>query len=107
MTVFLCQPVLVITIQFIWLWVKLEQIEMSNKDFWETSNIDVIAFDRDLHETLDSLPVQYSEGNVDEKFISQCALWNCQNTNWHRFYQMLYTKAYVMVSFLTIKKSLK
>jgi len=31
--------------------------------FRDTSNVDVIAFDRDLHETLDSLPMQYSEWN--------------------------------------------
>jgi len=27
----------------------------------DTSNVDIITFDRDLHETLDSLPMQYSE----------------------------------------------
>jgi len=32
--------------------------------FRDTSNVDAIAFDRDLHETLDSLPMQYSEWNV-------------------------------------------
>jgi len=36
--------------------------------FRDTRNADIIAFDRDLHETLDSLPMQYSEWNVDEKF---------------------------------------
>ena len=36
--------------------------------FRDASNVDVIAFDRDLHETLDSLPMQYSEWNVNEKF---------------------------------------
>jgi len=35
----------------------------------DTKNVDVITFDRDLHETLDSLPMQkYSEWNVNEKF---------------------------------------
>ena len=28
--------------------------------FRDTSNVDITAFDRDLHETLDSLPMQYS-----------------------------------------------
>jgi len=36
--------------------------------FRDTRNVDIIAFDRDLHETLDLLPVQYSEWNVNEKF---------------------------------------
>jgi len=29
--------------------------------FRDTRNVDIIAFDRDLHETLDSLQMQYSE----------------------------------------------
>jgi len=36
--------------------------------FRDTSNVDGIAFDRDLHETLDSLPMQQSEWNANEKF---------------------------------------
>jgi len=36
--------------------------------FRDTSNVDITAFDRDLHETLDSLPMQYLEWNVNEKF---------------------------------------
>jgi len=36
--------------------------------FRDTSNDNIIAFDRDLHETLDSLPMKYSEWNVNEKF---------------------------------------
>jgi len=42
---------------------------MSNKDILrDTRNVNIIAFNRDLHETLDSLPMQYSEWNVNEKF---------------------------------------
>ena len=43
---------------------------MSNKEryFRDTSNINIIAFDHDLHKTSDSLPMQYSEWNVNEKF---------------------------------------
>jgi len=36
--------------------------------FRDTSNVDIIAFDCDLHETLNSLPKQQSEWNVNEKF---------------------------------------
>ena len=42
---------------------------MSNKDILrDTRNVNIIAFNRDLHETLDSLPMQYSEWNVNVKF---------------------------------------
>jgi len=33
----------------------------------DTSNFNITAFDRDLHDSLDSLPMQYSEWNVNEK----------------------------------------
>jgi len=42
--------------------------DVKQRFFRATGNVDVIAFDRDLHETLDSLPMQYSEWNVNEKF---------------------------------------
>jgi len=42
--------------------------DVKQRFFRDTSNVDVIAFDRDLHETLDSLPMQYSEWNVNENF---------------------------------------
>jgi len=37
--------------------------------FRDTSNDNIIAFDRYLHETLDSLPMQYSEWNVNKNLI--------------------------------------
>ena len=37
--------------------------------FRDTRDVDIIAFDRDLHEILDSLLMQYSEWNVNEKFL--------------------------------------
>jgi len=42
--------------------------DVKQRFFRDASNVDVIAFDRDLQETLDSLPMQYSEWNVNEKF---------------------------------------
>ena len=42
--------------------------DVKQKIFRDTSNVDIIAFDRNLYETLDSLPMQYSEWNVNEKF---------------------------------------
>jgi len=42
--------------------------DVKQRYFRDTSNVNIIAFDRDLHETLDSLPMQYSEWNVNEKF---------------------------------------
>jgi len=42
--------------------------DVKQRFFRDTSNVDVIAFDRDLHETLDLLPMQYSEWNVNENF---------------------------------------
>jgi len=44
------------------------KIDVKQRYFRDTSNVNIIAFDRDLHETLDSLPMQYSEWNVNEKF---------------------------------------
>ena len=34
----------------------------------DTKHVNIIAFNRDLHEILDLLPMQYSEWNVNEKF---------------------------------------
>ena len=42
--------------------------DVKQRYFRDTSNVNIIAFDRDLHETSDSLPMQYSEWNVNEKF---------------------------------------
>jgi len=42
--------------------------DVKQRYFRDTSNVNIIALDRDLHETLDSLPMQYSEWNVNEKF---------------------------------------
>jgi len=42
--------------------------DVKQRYFRDTSNVNIIDFDRDLHETLDSLPMQYSEWNVNEKF---------------------------------------
>ena len=42
--------------------------DVKQRFFRDTRNVDVITFDRDLHETLDSWPIQYSEWNVNEKF---------------------------------------
>ena len=42
--------------------------DVKQRYFRDTSNVNIIAFDRNLHETLDSLPMQYSEWNVNEKF---------------------------------------
>ena len=42
--------------------------DVKQRYFRNTSNVSTIAFDRDLHETLDALPIQYSEWNVNEKF---------------------------------------
>jgi len=36
--------------------------------FKDTRNVDIIAFDLDIHETLDSLLMRYSEWNVNKKF---------------------------------------
>ena len=33
--------------------------DVKQRYFRDTSNVNIIAFDRDLHETLDSLPMQY------------------------------------------------
>jgi len=41
--------------------------DVKQRFFRDTSNVDVIACDHDLHETSDSLPMQYSEWNVNEK----------------------------------------
>jgi len=42
--------------------------DVKQRYFRDTSNVNIIAFDHDLHETLDSLPMQYSQWNVNEKF---------------------------------------
>ena len=42
--------------------------DVKQRFFRDTSNLDIITFDRDLDETLDSLTIQYSEWNVNEKF---------------------------------------
>jgi len=42
--------------------------DVKQRFFRDTSNVNIIAFDRDLHESLDSLPMQYSECDVNEKF---------------------------------------
>jgi len=42
--------------------------DVKQRFFRDTRNVDIIAFDRDLHETLESLPMQFSEWNVNEKF---------------------------------------
>jgi len=42
--------------------------DVKQRLFRGTSSVNIIAFDRDLHETLDSFPIQYSEWNVNEKF---------------------------------------
>jgi len=42
--------------------------DVKQRYFKDTSNVNIIAFDRDLHEILDSLPMRYSEWNVNEKF---------------------------------------
>ena len=42
--------------------------DVKQRYFRDTCNVNIIAFDRNLHETLDSLPMQYSEWNVNEKF---------------------------------------
>ena len=64
---------------------------MSNKDILEIqNNVNIIAFNRDLQEILDSLPMQYSEWNVNEKFdfivrsmkrIHTCLFGNTQEEN--------------------------
>ena len=38
--------------------------DVKQRYFRDTSNVITIAFDRDLHETLDSLPMEYSEWDV-------------------------------------------
>jgi len=60
--------ILVITIQFIWLWVKLDWRDVKQRFFRDSHKVDIIASDHDLHQTLDSLPMQYSEWNVNEQF---------------------------------------
>jgi len=47
---------------------KAQLKDVKQRFFRDTSNVDIITFDRDLSETLDSLPIQYSEWNVNEKF---------------------------------------
>jgi len=42
--------------------------DVKQRCFRDTSNVNIISFDCDLHETLDLLPMQYSEWNVNEKF---------------------------------------
>jgi len=42
--------------------------DVKERCFRDTSNVNIISFDRDLHETLDLLPMRYSEWNVNEKF---------------------------------------
>jgi len=42
--------------------------DVKQRFFGDTRNVDIIAFDRNQHETLDLLPMQYSEWNVNEKF---------------------------------------
>ena len=39
--------------------------DVKQKYFRDTSNVNITAFDRDLHETSDSLPMQYSEWNFN------------------------------------------
>ena len=42
--------------------------DVKQRYFRDSSSANITAFDRDLHEPLDSLPMQYSEWNVNEKF---------------------------------------
>jgi len=42
--------------------------DINQRIFRNTSNVNIIALVLDLHETWDSLPMQYSELNVNEKF---------------------------------------
>jgi len=39
--------------------------------FRYTRNVDIIAFDRDIHETLDSLPMQYCEWIVNAVVVNE------------------------------------
>ena len=41
--------------------------DVKQRYFRDTRNVNIIAFNRDLHEILDSLPVQYPQLNVNEK----------------------------------------
>jgi len=42
--------------------------DVKQRFFRDTNNVNTTAFDRDLHETLDLLLMQYSEWNINEKF---------------------------------------
>ena len=42
--------------------------DVRQRYFRDTSNVNIIDFDRDLRETLHLLPMRYSEWNVNEKF---------------------------------------
>ena len=42
--------------------------DIKQKFFRDTRNVEIIALDRDLRETLDTLLMQYSEWNANEKF---------------------------------------
>ena len=43
------------------------QRDVKQRYFRDTRNVNIFAFNRDLHEILDSLPVQYPQLNVNEK----------------------------------------
>ena len=43
--------------------------DVKQRYFRDKKNVDIIAFNRDLHEILDSLPMQYSEWNVKKNLI--------------------------------------
>jgi len=42
--------------------------DVKQRYFRDSSNVNIIAFDCDLHETFDSLPIQHSQWNVNGKF---------------------------------------